>query len=216
MAAVIGRAASEHGAPPPAAADDEAFAALVLEAQVSLAQGVERAGLGRDPYRFMMGALAQALGDFVKRSYPTGLGASFEVIEKLIAGNERAMLAWDKAVRGEHGGNHNPTGRNQHTPEPESTSDVVKLNNIQLDQGKGVAPTGTSAQAGIRRLEKAASAGDGNAADLLRRVVDPASPLPQPHPRHVPVRKLHAGRFEGGADSGEGGRACVALHPLKA
>ncbi len=34
----------------------------------------------------------------MKRSYPTGLGATFEVIEKLIAGNERAMLAWDKAT----------------------------------------------------------------------------------------------------------------------
>lgn len=42
------------------------------------------------------------LREFVKRGYPNGLGASFEVIEKLIAGNERAMLAWDKAVRGEH------------------------------------------------------------------------------------------------------------------
>ncbi len=43
------------------------------------------------------------LREFVKRSYPTGLGASFEMIEKLVAGDERAMLAWDKAVRGEHG-----------------------------------------------------------------------------------------------------------------
>jgi len=102
-----------------------------------------------------------------------GLGVTFEVIEKLIAGNERAMLAWDKAVRGEHGGNRNPTGRNQHTPEPEAVPDVVKLDNIQLDQSKGASPTGTSAQAGLRRLEKAASAGDGNAADLLRRVVNP-------------------------------------------
>ncbi len=32
---------------------------------------------------------------------------------------------------------------------------------------------GNSAQAGIRRLEKAATAGDSNAADLLRRVTDP-------------------------------------------
>ncbi len=59
---MTGRAASGYGASPPAAADDEAFAALVLEAQASLAHGVEKAGLGRDPYRFMMGALAQALG----------------------------------------------------------------------------------------------------------------------------------------------------------
>jgi hypothetical protein len=41
MAAVIGQAAPERGASPPATADDAAFAALVLEAQASLAQGVE-------------------------------------------------------------------------------------------------------------------------------------------------------------------------------
>jgi len=29
----------------------------------------------------------------VKRSYSTGLGASFDVIEKLITGNERSMLS---------------------------------------------------------------------------------------------------------------------------
>ena len=34
------------------------------EAQASLAHGVEKAGLGRDPYRYLMGALAQALGVF--------------------------------------------------------------------------------------------------------------------------------------------------------
>lgn len=44
---------------------------------------------------------AMTLREFVKRGYPNGLGTSFDVIEKLIAGNERAMLAWDKAVRGE-------------------------------------------------------------------------------------------------------------------
>ena len=44
-----------------------------------------------------------SLHEFVKRSYPTGLGASFDLVEKLIAGNERAMLVWDKAVRAEQG-----------------------------------------------------------------------------------------------------------------
>ncbi len=42
---------------------------------------------------------AMPLAEFVKRSYPAGLGASFEIVEKLIAGNERAMLAWDKGHR---------------------------------------------------------------------------------------------------------------------
>ncbi len=101
------------------------------------------------------------------------------------------MLAWDKAVRGEHGGNRNPAGRNQHSPEPEAVSDMVKSDNVTLDQAERQG--GNSQQQGLRRLEKAASAGDGNAADLLRRVVDPASPLPQPHPRRVPVRKLNTG-----------------------
>jgi hypothetical protein len=70
MAAVTGQAVSERGATPLAAADDDAFVALVSEAQASLAQGVEKAGLGRDPYRFMMAALAEALGvlpAFVRR-----------------------------------------------------------------------------------------------------------------------------------------------------
>ncbi len=47
---------------------------------------------------------AMTLRDFVKRGYPNGLGTSFDVIEKLIAGNERAVLAWDKAVRSEQDG----------------------------------------------------------------------------------------------------------------
>ena len=59
---MTGQAAPEREASPPHALDDEAFAALVQEAQADLVQGVEKAGLGRDPYRFVIGALAQALG----------------------------------------------------------------------------------------------------------------------------------------------------------
>ncbi len=83
------------------------------------------------------------------------------------------MLAWDKAVRGEHGGNRNPTGRNQHTPEPDGVADEVKSDNVTLDLIKSDRQGGNSQQQGLRRLEKTASDGDGNAADLLRRVIDP-------------------------------------------
>jgi len=107
------------------------------------------------------------------------------------------MLAWDKAVRGEHGGAREGAGRKPavvaDTQPHDSETGEIKFNNVKLEREPSNAPMGNSAQAGLRRLEKAASAGDGNAADLLRRVVDPASPLPQPHPRRVPVRKLHAG-----------------------
>lgn len=75
-------------------------------------------------------------------------------------------------MRGEHGGNRNPTGRNQHTTEPQGVPDMVKVSNIHVDH-MPERPAGTTAQAGLRRLEKAASAGDGNAADLLHRVVNP-------------------------------------------
>ncbi len=98
---MIGQAASEHGAPPPAAADDEAFAALVLEAQASLAQGVEKAGLGRDPYRFMMGALAQALG--VLPAFMQRLDGAVDQARQPIdpAAVERAVERLEKAaVRG--------------------------------------------------------------------------------------------------------------------
>jgi len=98
------------------------------------------------------------------------------VIERLIAGNERAMLAWDKAVRGEHGGAREGAGRKPavaadappHDPETGEIKGYIIPLEKQVSKG-----TGTSAQLGLRRLEKAATAGDGNAADLLRRVVNP-------------------------------------------
>lgn len=103
-------------------------------------------------------AVSEQMGD----GYPTGLGASFDIVEKLIAGNERAMLAWDKAMRGEHGGAREGAGRKPAvaTPEHDPETGEIKLDNIQLEKPVSDAPTGTSAQAGLRRLEKAASAGD--------------------------------------------------------
>ena len=53
----------------------------------------------------------------------------------------------------------------------------IKLDNIQLENKSSQAPTGTSSQAGLRRLEKAAASGDGNAVDVLRRVLDPNDPM---------------------------------------
>lgn len=65
MAAISGQAASAHGTPPlSGTADDDPFVALVMQAQNDLAQSVTKAGLGRDPYRFLMGALSHALGVF--------------------------------------------------------------------------------------------------------------------------------------------------------
>ena len=61
MAALSGRAVQ----PAPAAAEDgDEFATQVRQAQDELADSVERAGLARDPYRFVAGAIAHTLGVF--------------------------------------------------------------------------------------------------------------------------------------------------------
>lgn len=66
-------------------------------------------------------------------------------------------------------------GRKPAAPAPDHDLETgeIKLNNVKLEREPSTAPMGNSAQAGIRRLEKAASVGDGNAADLLRRVINP-------------------------------------------
>jgi hypothetical protein len=78
-------------------------------------------------------------------------------------------------MTGGHGGAHNPSGKNQHS---KVASDEVNVSNANVDLASNtVRPAGNSAQAGLRRLEKAAEAGDGNAADMLRRVLDPNDPM---------------------------------------
>ena len=62
MVAVSGRAAAVP--PDTQAANADPFDALVREAQAELAEGVQRAGLARDPYRHLMAALSHALGLF--------------------------------------------------------------------------------------------------------------------------------------------------------
>jgi hypothetical protein len=79
-----------------------------------------------------------------------------DVIEKLIAGNEAAVLAWDRAVRGEHGGVRNPSGINQHT-KSSTPVNKVKPDNVLLEVKPRKSATtdyGNSADAGLRRLAR--------------------------------------------------------------
>jgi hypothetical protein len=102
--------------------------------------------------------------DFVAAPYPEGLATSVGVIEKLIAGDEVAMLAWDKVVRGEHGGAREGAGRPP-TSDPEPPE--IKDDNVILEKKprKG-AVVGNSSKQGLRRLDKAAAKGNAKAADL--------------------------------------------------
>ena len=65
MAAVAGQAARAPEPPSPGTqAEEEDFAAQIRRVQDDLTESVERAGLARDPYRFVTGAMAHALGVF--------------------------------------------------------------------------------------------------------------------------------------------------------
>ena len=98
-------------------------------------------------------------------------------------------------MRGEYGGAHNTAGRNQYS-EPQGQAGEVKCDNVTLDQKSGKISNppkiksddvtfdfsrdrrgGNSQQQGLRRLEKAATAGDADAAEMLRRVLDKNDPL---------------------------------------
>jgi hypothetical protein len=97
--------------------------------------------------------------------HTTGLGACENA--------EEALLEFDQAIRGEHGGAHNPHGLGGKSGK--TADDIVNVYDIHVDNNSGtVRPSGISAQAGLRRIEKAAEAGDGNAAEMLRRVLDPS------------------------------------------
>ena len=87
MAALSERAVAQ---PAPAAAEDgDEFATQIRQAQDELADSVERAGLARDPYRFVAGAIAHTLGVFPS------------VIQRLERAVERARQPIDPASLGQ-------------------------------------------------------------------------------------------------------------------
>jgi hypothetical protein len=106
--------------------------------------------------------------DWVMSPYPYGIEASTDLIRKLIADEPAALVLFDEAVQARPGGANNPAGSNQHQRK-EAPVEEVTLYNIQGDQ-PARAPTGTSREASVRRLRKAADAGDPKAVDLLEKV----------------------------------------------
>lgn len=100
---------------------------------------------------------------FVHEHYPAGLGASYGTVERLISDRPDVLAVWTEVTKRSPGGNNNPTGANQHKRSEDT------LYNIQGEQPK--APTGTSVEAGLRKLQKAATEGNDEAAAQLAEVV---------------------------------------------
>jgi hypothetical protein len=82
---------------------------------------------------------------------------------------EAALLAFDREMQRPDG---NLTGRNQHSTPPEGGT-VDNIHSSKLLER----PAGTSAQAGLRRLRKAADGGDERASELLGKVIDATSDM---------------------------------------
>lgn len=97
---------------------------------------------------------------FIHDSYPMGLGIDDATVKRLISDDIVAKAAYDEIVAREPGGANNPLGLGGHTGK--TADDVVNVDNIHIDNIPD-RPTGTSEQAGLRRLRKAAEAGDARA-----------------------------------------------------
>lgn len=100
----------------------------------------------------------ESVMEWITAAYPRGLAANVEVVRSILtSANDReqaqkALLLFDKALEGKVGA---PAGnRNASKSEEETT-----LYNVQ-DCSAPAAPTGNTEQAGLRRLRKAAEAGD--------------------------------------------------------
>ena len=105
---------------------------------------------------------------FIKTPYPTGMGTDLDIVKKQCTGDEEALVALDRALRGKHGRTNAPR-------DPKTGRLLPEKNNVIHKEERNFA-SGNSAQGGLRRLDKAAQAGDEKAADLLRQVTDPANP----------------------------------------
>lgn len=77
---------------------------------------------------------------------------------------EAALLAIDQAMRGEHGGARPGAGRPP--SQPAIHEPVINVDNVNVENQGAIRPTGNSADAGRRRLDREAGKGDAKASEL--------------------------------------------------
>ena len=101
--------------------------------------------------------------DFIHKKYPYGIGADYETVENLIRDRADVLALWVDVTKRKPG---NPTGANQHTKDDGELGIVDNIHNSSPER-----PSGTSAAAGLRKLQKAAAEGNEKAAEELQEVV---------------------------------------------
>jgi hypothetical protein len=117
-----------------------------------------------------------SFSDWLKRPFPQGVDADPALVRRILADDVEALVLFDRAIEGTPG---NPSGVNQHT-KTEGGGTVYNVNSSS--EGR---PVGNSVNQGLRRLRKAAEAGDERAAELLREVTTPDPEKPKGHLRSV-------------------------------
>ncbi len=97
-----------------------------------------------------------SLHAFIHEKYPYGIGATYEIVENLIRHRADVLALWVEVTK-------RPGGR----PRVEGEN----VDNIHV-KNQPERPTGTSAAAGLRKLQKAVAEGNEKAAEELQAVVN--------------------------------------------
>jgi hypothetical protein len=107
--------------------------------------------------------------EWIESPFPRGVGATKDIVLRLLGDDIEARNLFDAAIKGQHGGVHNP---NRDAVTGRMASKPLNVDNINVeDHRKTVRPTGTSADQGLRRIRKEADAGNGAAKAQLADVL---------------------------------------------
>lgn len=116
--------------------------------------------------------------DFVHKRYPEGLGADFATVERLISDEPEIKVLYDREIERGPGAPTGNTNAARHELKQWQVKAAERLkttvdNMHGCFEGDPVCPrpTGTSEAAGLRRLRKAAEAGDSRAQLFLEDVL---------------------------------------------
>jgi hypothetical protein len=96
---------------------------------------------------------ASTLDDYITKHPPKGLGASVDLVRRLLADNHKALDLFERARRGESAVDVDAKDReNKEASRQGQRTDLLYNNESNIQEVK--APTGTSAAAFVRRLRK--------------------------------------------------------------
>lgn len=107
-----------------------------------------------------------SLHDFIHERYPIGIGATYDLVERLIGGRPDVLALWVEVTKRKAG-----------EDQPRDPDTGRMLPNVDNVNERPERPTGNSAAAGLRKLQKAANEGNEKAAEELEAVKSAAKSI---------------------------------------